>query len=350
MLGIGGQHGWRDPFPLIFASGWFQAVEGGGLSRRRAAARFGVGISTVIAWVRRSRETGSVAPGKMGGHRPRKLTGAWRDWLLERCRERATSPRAGWWPSSGIAVCGRLPRGVGVRARRRADTKKDADRRGSGPPGRRPPARTVDEVPGPDRPLAPGVHRRNLAGAGGFEPPNDGTKNRCLTAWRRPKRAPSSQRRWREQAQMVWSYAPTDGSSRISASSVGEDRPHFRFGGGALADHDQVRCVRRRPDQPPGAVCEHHARAVDRIDPGDLLPRDMRAIRGQVLETRREAFDHRVFFAVRAMGRQGRELSRCAAGRGRDRRGSGSGRDPAVCTTRPRRAFRSHNRARSAER
>lgn len=29
---------------------------------------------------------------------------------------------------------------------------------------------------------------QGLAGAGGFEPPNDGTKNRCLTAWRRPKR------------------------------------------------------------------------------------------------------------------------------------------------------------------
>jgi hypothetical protein len=26
-----------------------------------------------------------------------------------------------------------------------------------------------------------------MAGAGGIEPPNAGTKNRCLTAWRRPK-------------------------------------------------------------------------------------------------------------------------------------------------------------------
>ena len=24
----------------------------------------------------------------MGGHRPKKLIGAWREWLLERCRER----------------------------------------------------------------------------------------------------------------------------------------------------------------------------------------------------------------------------------------------------------------------
>ena len=62
------------------------SVERGGLSRRQAAARYGVGISTVITWVRRWRATGSIKPGKMGGHRPRKLVGQWRNWLLERCR------------------------------------------------------------------------------------------------------------------------------------------------------------------------------------------------------------------------------------------------------------------------
>jgi len=65
-----------------------EAVECGGLSCRRAAVRFGVGVSTAIAWVARFRETGSVAPGQMGGHRPKKLVGAWRDWLIARCRER----------------------------------------------------------------------------------------------------------------------------------------------------------------------------------------------------------------------------------------------------------------------
>ena len=28
---------------------------------------------------------------------------------------------------------------------------------------------------------------KSEAGAGGFEPPNGGSKGRCLTAWRRPK-------------------------------------------------------------------------------------------------------------------------------------------------------------------
>ena len=37
-----------------------------GLSRRRAAARFGVGASTAVKWYRRYRETGEVAARKQG--------------------------------------------------------------------------------------------------------------------------------------------------------------------------------------------------------------------------------------------------------------------------------------------
>jgi putative transposase len=64
------------------------AVEEEGLSRRQAAVRYGVSVSTAIRLVQLFRETGGVAPGKMGGHRPKKLSGAWRDWLIERCREK----------------------------------------------------------------------------------------------------------------------------------------------------------------------------------------------------------------------------------------------------------------------
>src|SRR5580700_8142238 len=64
------------------------AVEKGGTSRRRAATQFGVGITTVINWVRRSRETGSVAPGKMGGHKPKAIAGEHRAWLLERIKQK----------------------------------------------------------------------------------------------------------------------------------------------------------------------------------------------------------------------------------------------------------------------
>jgi len=41
----------------------------GGESCRAAAARFGVAVSSVVKWSQRYRATGSVAPGKMGGHR-----------------------------------------------------------------------------------------------------------------------------------------------------------------------------------------------------------------------------------------------------------------------------------------
>jgi transposase len=46
---------------------------GAGESCRSVAARFGVSISSVVKWSQRYRATGSVAPGKMGGHRRRVL-------------------------------------------------------------------------------------------------------------------------------------------------------------------------------------------------------------------------------------------------------------------------------------
>ena len=63
------------------------AVEKGGMSARQAAAQFGVGASTAIRWVGRARETGSVSPGKMGGHKPKAIAGEHRVWLLRRVQE-----------------------------------------------------------------------------------------------------------------------------------------------------------------------------------------------------------------------------------------------------------------------
>jgi len=63
------------------------AVETGGLSRNQAAARFGVAPSSAIKWVARFRATGSAAPAKMGGHKPRTLRGEHADWLIARCQE-----------------------------------------------------------------------------------------------------------------------------------------------------------------------------------------------------------------------------------------------------------------------
>ena len=54
-----------------------------GESCRAVAARFGVAVSSVVKWSQRHRATGSVAPGKMGGHRKRILE-PHRAFILER--------------------------------------------------------------------------------------------------------------------------------------------------------------------------------------------------------------------------------------------------------------------------
>jgi putative transposase len=61
----------------------------GGMSRRGAAAHFSVSYSSAIAWMKRVDRTGSAAPGKMGGKKPRKISGEHHTWLVARCRERA---------------------------------------------------------------------------------------------------------------------------------------------------------------------------------------------------------------------------------------------------------------------
>ncbi len=57
------------------------------MSRNQAAKQFGVGISTAIDWVRRLRETGSVEPGQMGGHKPKAISGEHAVWLLQRIKD-----------------------------------------------------------------------------------------------------------------------------------------------------------------------------------------------------------------------------------------------------------------------
>jgi transposase len=81
------------PYSMDLRDRVVAAVETGGLSRHEAAARFGVGVSIAIRWVRSFRRTGSAAPGQMGGWRPRKLVGAHREWLLQRCTGQAFTLR-----------------------------------------------------------------------------------------------------------------------------------------------------------------------------------------------------------------------------------------------------------------
>jgi len=54
---------------------------------RRIAEALSVAPSSVVKWSERRRETGSVAPGKIGGHVLPKIRGADADWLRARMFE-----------------------------------------------------------------------------------------------------------------------------------------------------------------------------------------------------------------------------------------------------------------------
>jgi putative transposase len=58
----------------------------GGLSRHKASEVFSVGVSSVIRWVQKHEQTGSVSPKPMGGSRGTRIEGADREWLLGRIK------------------------------------------------------------------------------------------------------------------------------------------------------------------------------------------------------------------------------------------------------------------------
>jgi putative transposase len=122
------------------------AVALDGISARAAAARFDVSVSSAIKWVRRHRETGSVSPGKMGGHKPNILSGAHADWLIARTQTDFTlRGLAAELAELGVKVdyvqVWRFvhARGLSFKKKRAAGRTVAAQDR--------PPARTVEEVP-----------------------------------------------------------------------------------------------------------------------------------------------------------------------------------------------------------
>src|SRR5574338_1653819 len=87
LAGAGGQHGWASRIRLIFASAWLRRLSRRGcrgVRRRRGLAS----VTAAIDWAKRHRCTGSLAPGQMGGHKPKKIRGEHHTWLVARCRER----------------------------------------------------------------------------------------------------------------------------------------------------------------------------------------------------------------------------------------------------------------------
>jgi transposase len=125
------------------------AVETGGLSCHRAAEQFGVGVSTAIRWVERLRNTGSVAPSKIGGYKPRAIAGEHRTWLLARIKEKDFTL---------LGLVGELAeRGLKVDYRsvwtfvhdEKLSFKKKRGGWRTRPSRRRTPAGAMDQVPGP---------------------------------------------------------------------------------------------------------------------------------------------------------------------------------------------------------
>jgi transposase len=68
----GGPHRMARPLSIDLRERVVAAVAAGE-SCRSVAVRFDVAVSSVVKWSQRQRATGSVAPGKMGGHRKRVL-------------------------------------------------------------------------------------------------------------------------------------------------------------------------------------------------------------------------------------------------------------------------------------
>ena len=73
------------PYSLDLRERVIRRVEAG-RSCRSVARAFDLGEATVIRWARRKRETGTITPGQMGGHRPFLIFGAQEDWLLARIK------------------------------------------------------------------------------------------------------------------------------------------------------------------------------------------------------------------------------------------------------------------------
>ena len=147
------------PYSMDLRERVVAAVDKGGLSCHRAAAQFGVGVNTAILWVRRFRETGSVAPGQMGGHKPKAIAGEHQAFLVQRIRDREFTLRG--------LVAELAERGLKVDYRsvwnfvhaEKLSFKKNRHRQRTRSPRHRTAARQMGQAAEADRAGALGLHR-----------------------------------------------------------------------------------------------------------------------------------------------------------------------------------------------
>jgi putative transposase len=118
-----------------------------GESVRSVALALSISAATVVRWSQRYRTLGSAAPGKVGGHKVGVLSGAHRDWLVDRAKTDFTlRGLVAELAARGVKVdyvqVWRFVHAEGLRFK-----KKRAPRRAVASEDR-PAARTVDEVSG----------------------------------------------------------------------------------------------------------------------------------------------------------------------------------------------------------
>ena len=99
-----------------------------GESCRAVALRFGVSVSSAVKWSQRYRSTGSVAPGKMGGHR-KPVLDPHRAFIVEAAEPDAAFDAArAEGRTGGARGQGLAQRGLAVLASRGATIQKNAVR------------------------------------------------------------------------------------------------------------------------------------------------------------------------------------------------------------------------------
>jgi putative transposase len=95
------------------------ARKAAGETNREIAAALRIAPSCVSKWTKRERETGSLAPGQVGGYKPRTLSGDCAQWLRERIASGPFTLRglaadlAIVTPGMGVNIVCRSPRSGG---------------------------------------------------------------------------------------------------------------------------------------------------------------------------------------------------------------------------------------------
>ncbi len=184
------------------------AAVAGGISRRQAAARFGVSISSAIRWTMLLNRTGDVRPRRQGGDKRSARIEAHAPLILGAVEEKSDITLAelqALLAKHGVAVAvSTLWRFF---ARRKITLKKVRPCGGAGP-SRRPEAKAgLVRQPARSPSRAPGLHRRDR------RQHEDGPALRPLT----PRQAPAGRRA---------AWALEDNDVRRRASPHRNDRPH----------------------------------------------------------------------------------------------------------------------------